>query len=609
MASAVGGLRTKAWEPIVQVAALVAFATLVAVYHWWPQIDSLPYTAELDGRYALQQLEIAKAAIRQYHEIALFNPYDCRGIPMWDHPESLTASPVVLLTTRLSSPETLVVWNVFHSAAGFLGMWFLARKELELDPMPSMVAACMWATSVAHTSQYAGAHSTLSPFLLAPWMLWLWRRAEADLRMAIALGAVIAFMVYEGATYPLPYCTLVVALETLTRVWPPRRLARVALAGVVTGVVGIGLSAARLFPLLVQLRSKQRPGMDLDVDKIDTLYTLDRMFLFREAKWSTRLPEQQYVFGEYIAYVGWLALGLALVGFVLSLRGRHRWFAGLAIVTLLLMLGHFAKWAPWTLLHKHAFPFKSMRVPSRFRLVFHLFLCGWVALAVQEVPRVFRSVARRQQHLSDGLRVALVAAALLAVGDAMGLGKGIIAAMHQAAGPRQVDRAPRFHYSAGLSEIIDMPRQNEAWLGCRSYEWPSHQGAPVWTGDVAQVKPLQDGTATVSAIRRTVNTFRFHVEAPGPARVLLNSAHADGFRTSVGTVVEHEELLALDLPPGRHDVVVRYWPKGMTIGIWLSVATALAVLAGFAVGGLRRWRQTRRAPSATVGDAADRSRT
>ncbi|MBL8716548.1 MAG: hypothetical protein JNL79_11165 [Myxococcales bacterium] len=563
-------------------------ATILSVYHWWPQIDAIPYTAELDGRYVMHQLEVAKAALRQYHELPLWNPYDCRGIPMWDHPEAITASPLVLLATRLTATETLALWNVFHCAVGFLGMWLFARKELELERLGAFTAASMWAFGVSHTSQYAGAHSTLVCFWFAPLMLLLWRRAETDLRLAVALGGVVAFMLYEGATYPLPFCVLVVGLETVCRVWPPRRLPRVILAGVVTGVVAVGLSAARLLPLLAQMASKKRDQMDLDTDSLLSLFSLRKMFLWRESHWSSRLPDQQYVWGEYIAYVGGLALVLAAVGLVLSAR-RHWWFLVVGGMTFALMLGHFARYAPWSVLQHKVFPFKSMRVPSRFRLVFHLFLAGWVGFAVDRLAPTVGKVLRRHARFAEALGVVAVGAALLGAGDAMGLGKEIIGVMHQGPPEKTVVRSPRFYYEGGgLADFLDQPRQNRAWLGCRSYEWPSHRYAPVWSGDVPQARAFDPGV-TVLAASRTVNTFRVEVEATQPGRVLLNSAHADGWVSDVGTITEEAEMLTVSVPAGRSTVRLKYRPKGLVKGAWISGITLGVALIALLVGGRRRW--------------------
>ena len=51
-----------------------------------------------------------------------------------------------------------------------------------------------------------------------------------------------------------------------------------------------------------------------------------------------------------------------------------------------------------------------------------------------------------------------------------------------------------------------MPRQNRAWLGCRSYEWAFRADAPLWEGDVPQARAETPG-ASIENVARTHNTF------------------------------------------------------------------------------------------------------
>ena len=89
-----------------------------------------------DGRYFVHQIEIAKAAVRHYHEAPLWNAFDCRGIPMWDHPENITASPFFSLDTFPHS--TPRVWcdrgmthdpEVYHDPMAFKPERFLSHSD------------------------------------------------------------------------------------------------------------------------------------------------------------------------------------------------------------------------------------------------------------------------------------------------------------------------------------------------------------------------------------------------------------------------------------------------------------------------------------------------
>ncbi len=63
-----------------------------------------------------------------------------------------------------------------------------------------------------------------------------------------------------------------------------------------------------------------------------------------------------------------------------------------------------------------------------------------------------------------------------------------------------------------------------------------------------------------------------------PARIHVNSAYERGWQTDVGTVVDDHQLLSVDLPPGHHRVHLRYWPRRLTLGLWISAIGLIASL-------------------------------
>ena len=205
-----------------------------------------------------------------------------------------------------------------------------------------------------------------------------------------------------------------------------------------------------------------------------------------------------------------------------------------------------------------------------------------VGIAVDRIPQLFLQKLS-MPSVARALRAALVGSALLAAGDAVGLGQEILAYRFNGAPEAKVARAARFHYGgAGLTpDFMDQPRQNQAWLGCRHYTWAFEAEAPVWTGDVPQARAQDDGAAVLAA-SRTHNTFTFDVDVKRPARILLNSAWDRGWTTDIGAVVENDnKLLAIDLPVGRHQVHARYWPRYLTLGLWMTGVGIAGVLVFF----------------------------
>ncbi len=539
-----------------------------------------PKTPEEDGRHFFFQFETVKALIRG-RELPLWNPFDCHGIPLWSHPESMAGGPILLLTTGLSTTITVMLWNIIHVVVGFVGMWLLGRDDLKLTRTATFITASMWAFGVAHADQYAGEHSTLAGFLYAPLLLFLWRKGEESWDARVGLGLMIALMVFEGQTYPLPYTLLVVGLETTTRIWRPRRARKILVAGVTVALVGIMVSACRLLPLVDELRAHKRP-MEPDFDHLMHLKSIIDMYVLRTPHWRSRFADQQYVFGEYLTYIGWLGVGLVVLGVAVSVA-ENTWLVVLAAMTFVLMLGHFAPWAPYHVLQEHVLPFKSMRVPSRYRFLMLVHVSLFVGLAVDRVPKLWRQIFGMPK-IANAMHVALAGIAFIVVGDGIGLAQEIMAYRFNGAPEQRVARAARFHYATtGLTpDFIDQPRQNEAWLGCRHYTWAFGADAPVWTGDVPQARALDDG-AVVEVGNRTHNTFTVDVDVKRPSRIVLNSAWDRGWRSDIGTLVQADnKLIAIDLPPGRYQVHARFWPDYLTLGLWMSGLGIAGVIVFFA---------------------------
>lgn len=562
---------------------------VVSLFVWWPMLVLHPHTPELDGHQFLFMLEIGRAPILKYHELPLWNPFDCHGMPSWDHPENITASPLFFLTLPLSGLLQYYAFILFHSSVGFVGMWILARDDVKLSRTASFVAAASFTLAASQTFQVAGGHITFAGFWCFPLALYMWRAAENDVRWAVGLGLLLAWMIFHGATYPTPFCSLALIFEGATRLGSLRKIGAIVKAGVVTGVTALSVSAVRLLPLADQFRSHVRPNPYPDVDHT-TAKNVWAMLTLRTLDWSSHLPGSQYVWNEYVAYVGFAGIALIIIGAFLATH-RAPWVVILGGFLLLVMVGHFAKWAPWSILNHHVFPYTSMRVPSRFRLVLATPFALCLAIAVEDGPKALLRLTGKPK-IADTGRALLLGFALIAVGDAVGFGISKVQMHFNGAPPALVVRSDRFYYGgAGLSsDFADVPRQNRGWLGCRLIEWVFHQGAPVWTGDVPQARAA-DASVVVESVSRTNNTFSLEVEVTADrGKVLLNSGYDASWQTTVGTVVAEGDLLALEVPRGHHTIHMQYRPKKLVPGAILS-ALGLGGAIAFLVLVSRRRRR------------------
>ena len=562
---------------------LSALGLTLSALAWSPILLLYPSVQNGDGQYYFRVIEAAKVSILRYRELPLWNPYECGGLPLWDNPQSIVGAPLVILGLSLRTTWVLTLYYIVHSAIGFVGMWILCRHEFKLTRAATLAGSALWAFGVAHASQYAGGHTALVPFLYVPIALFLWRRAESSLDMAVGLGLLYALMFYEGAVYPIPHISLLLAAETLTRAYPPRRVLLILRAGLVAGLVAFTISAARMLPVIDQLRHHTR-ALDPETDSLLRWTTLRDMWLARSHPWH--VEGQTYVWGEYIAYMGIAVMGLALVGMCLSGRSRL-WFLALGVFVFALLLGHFAPQAPWSLLKGHVFPYKSMRVPARFRLIFALFIATYAGIAVDRLPLLLPRIPRVGSLKSVAIwRLLVVSMAMVGVGDVMGTAGEVIASKWGAPAEERVVPSTRlFLEGPGLAQFIDQPRQNRGRLACWD-EWNFTAGAPLWTGDVPQARAADDG-AVVEVANRTPNTFTLDVDVKRDgARVLVNGAWDRGWRTSVGALASQNKQIVLTLPAGRHRVKLRYWPEGLDAGIALTITGIAGVLLFFT---RRRW--------------------
>ncbi len=562
---------------------LVGLGLLMSVIAWWPAISLWPATQLGDGQGFLRVFDAAHVSVLRWHELPLWNPYECGGVPLWDNPELPVASPWVFLTLGLRGPATMVVWYLLHLTVGFVAMWLFCRHELRATRASTFVGSCLWAFGVAHTSQYAGGHAALTTFLYLPGALLLWRRSSESWDAAVGLGLLVASIMFDGGVYPLVHIGSILALETVLRIGRhPLRLPRVLGAAGVVLVVAISVGACRFLPVFDQLRHHSRE-LGVETDKV-SYNTLRSMFLDRSHEW--RVEGQSYVWPEYMAYTGRLVLVFAAVGVVLG-GAETLWLVILAGFAFSMMVGHVRPWAPWAYLKAHVFPFKAMRVPSRYRISFTFFVATFVVVALERAPVLFRKL-RFASHLRLSFRAVLVSIALLGAGDVLGLTTDLVGTKFGNSNQAVVDPSPRLYLEGpGLASFIDQPRQNRGRLQCTD-SWPFTEGAPLWVGDVPQARAKDPGVATVTDIRRTQNKMFLTVDAKQPTRVLLNLPYERGFRTTVGVLVDDAKQLALDLPAGHHRVRVFYWPPLLTKGFVLTGFGLLGSLAFLFRAPLRR---------------------
>jgi hypothetical protein len=562
-------------------AGAATLALALSVLAWWPMLASYPLTQSADGQYWQAFVEAVRASLLHHHELPLWNPYECGGVPLWAHPEGIAAAPLLWLALPLGTTRALHAWYVVHSALGFLCMWLLARRALGLGPAASLLAGTLWAFCGFYQQHLSVGHANFVGFLYFPLALLCWRQAETDVRWSVALGGLLAWMMLEGAAEPLPQLAVVLGLETLTRL-RPRRLSAIVRAGGVALAVALSVGAVRFLPVIEQLRSHTR-RIEVERDALRP-ETVAELFLARGA--DVTIEGQAWQRQDYLAYLGPVVLGLAAIGLFL-LQSGEAWLPVLLVGAGALMLGRWDDHSPWALLQAYVYPFRQLRVPSRFAATVSLALVALAALAVDRVSALARRRLPRER--AAAVRWLAVGLALVGAADVIVVGLVRTPPFFDSPPPAPTRVSPRFFYDGpGLVGPIEQPRQNRGQLTCWALEeWGRGGSRALWSGD----RPQAEGPG-VEWVERSPGSFRLVVDGnPQPVTIAINSHFDAGWRTDVGALESRGGRLTLRMPPGRHEVHLRYWPRFLTAGI---LVTAL----GLTGSGLFLYRRSRTNPRA-----------
>jgi hypothetical protein len=484
-------------------------------------------------------------------------------------------SPFFRLMFVVGTTLAIMLHILLHSAIALTGTYLLGRRHYGMAIPGAMVAAAAWAFAGNVAFDGSGGHSTFLSFAFTPWIILALRRSTEDPRFSAAVAALLVLLLLEGGTYSFPYALLLVAFDSLVLLADRRRRWGLVRSLVMAGALVALLAPFRVIPALRTLEEFPRqlnPGGDI----VDYELMLE-MFTAREHE---RYFGHEFVWDEYMSYVGWLVLVLAAAGvFVARRRGRRHLVLGLLVFGAL-MHGNASDTSPWSLLQELPV-YDSLRVPARFSL-FVVFFMGLLAgLAVDKLAHLLET-PRARAWLEPTRRALPYAILAIIVVDISVVTKPILERWTYPPLTRDPP-TPRFylHPQPDFREVmINNPQRNQGTPGCHEAIDLRH-AAGLWIGDSPQVR-VERGRGAVVTSSRTPNTISADVMLETPARLIFNQNTSRGWTATAGTIQADRGRLALDLPPGRHRITAQYAPdevRNVTLlflaGIAASVLVAL----------------------------------
>lgn len=543
--------------------ALVALAA--AAGYWSPALIHLDETGFGDWQQFQHQWEAARVAVMRWGDYPLWNPFHCGGVTLFGDPQAQAYGPLFWLLLPLGTTVGLKVFLIVHTAFGLAGMYVLARRELNVGVAAAILAAVVWGWSGFFAWHGSGGHAAFLPFYFAPWLLMAWRRAADDPRWSVAVAGLMALVLFEGGVYPFPYFALLLGFDALVRLAIGGERRGVIRAGVIAGALTLCLGAFRLLPILETLELYPRPTAGNDSVSFSELVA---MLTAREHEYRFG---HEYVWAEYGTYIGWAALLVALAGAAAAWRrGRRRLVLG-ALLFGGFTLGYASSWHPWAILHELP-PFDSLRVPSRFAVLFTFYL-GLLAATALEALREGIAGWRLRPGL-DWTRLALpwLLVAVIAA-DIAASNMPTIDRWRGGPLPAEMLRDRHYHLlpESRYGSYASFPAHGVSSRGCYTgMEYRAASG--LWEGDVPQVR-IAGAAGELHGEGRTANTLWAEVTLEAEGTIVFNQTWAPGWRTSAGTVEKDRGgRITVKLPPGRHRVELEYVPTHL----WTGLAGSLA---------------------------------
>jgi hypothetical protein len=542
---------------------------------------------------------ITTVSLKGYGAGPWWHPWLCGGVPAWGYVEGATnlVSPYLPLYLFTDIRTALRLEVVGDGLLGLLGAYLLAQRFTRSAALSAAFAA-LYGLNGRWALQTAVGHTWHLQYAVTPWVFLFFEQARAgardgstsgllagfSLRPALLSAACFAYLVYAGGIYPLPQTALLLGLYALMVAVSDRKLWPVAHV-VVSGVVGLGLAAPKLFAIADYMRGA--PRLIESTEKIG-LAELLVMLTDRTQRYGSRpvrVPAYNWhEWGLYVGVAGLAALAIAIV-FARGPRGQALKLCGL--FCLLLGFGAFHEYSPWALLHRLP-PFSSQHVPSRF----HYLMVFFLGLAFVDTigPWLDSWISRRRW-----LDAALLLPLALFLGDLVAVNQVPFSQAFWMRAPEVVPRASFEHRLNPPLQYLERDWaapmllamfKNTGVIHCYGADpdlSPAARAAdaPGYRGEAF----LLDGEGSAEVVEWTPNRAVVRVRGAKPGALLAYNMNYDPSWSADGKPALNERgLVAARLSQGEQTIDFSYFPRSFALSLPVFLLTL-----GLVFGGRRAW--------------------
>ncbi len=338
-------------------------------------------------------------------ELPLWTPKLFMGVPLLANPQLGTYYPPNWLTTPFRAPTAITLSILLHTALAAAGTCCLYRQVVSKRWLPGLVAGILYAFG-GFIGNHVEQINQLQGLAWMPILFALYHRllsGEGRWRAGLLLAMAWALQIFSGHTQTVFISGIGLGLYGLffsasqsgngSRAIRMRRALLILAACFGSALL---LSLPQLLPSLeLALLSNRSGGFSVQEA---TAFSLPPSMLGRAF-----LPSfDGQIFGEYVASLGVIGLGLALWGIVSAgpdYRQKRIWLL-LALVGLALALG---RYNPLYFLLAHLPGFNLFRVPARFLALFSLAMALLAGMGIESLTPT------APKAIQQGRRILLVA--------------------------------------------------------------------------------------------------------------------------------------------------------------------------------------------------------
>jgi len=564
----------EAWMPTPLEFGLVVLGAAIFTYAFsYPVLAKLSFTGVVwDWSEKLSHAWATVNSIEAFHQLPLWDPYSCGGMPLFANPLFSGLTPWFGLDLIFGPIVGVNLQIPIHLAIAWAGGYVLARC-LGMSVAGRITCASIFSASSWFFVQVVVGHFEMMATAYLPWIIaFFWesvRRHRMTLCLVAALLVAVAFG--EGGIYVCARAAIIIPLLAmflaLTRQdkWPVQVL-------LVFAVAAAGFSAIKLLPSAQLIRLHPRFIYDPEYNPVSTL--LYAIFT-RNQYWDHPKPPPGG-FYEFGAYLSPIAAVMALIGIAASPRRSTPWLLG-AVVLFTLSVGSPRWWFPWALL-RHLPVFSSMRIPSiSLQTGFVLMVAILSALGGE-------FLSTRWQR--PGIALALILA-FAATYDAwvVTMPNARVTVMHQP-GPVPANR-DFSQFFDGPFNMFATAISNQGSVYCN--ESLNFSNLPESVQGSNQSGYLGEqyliGPGSVSLLRWTPNALTFYVDAQGKDRrsriMVVNQNYDPSWRVNSGSgeVFSEGGLIGVRVPEGRQRLELVYRNYLFYLGALVTFLTgALSLL-------------------------------